>query len=49
MMKEVYRDNRLSFALLAVTWAIFVVSVIVLPDRIPVHWGLDLSLPDRWG
>lgn len=49
MMEEVYRDNRLSFVLLAVTWAIFVVSVIVLPDRIPVHWGLDLSSPDRWG
>ena len=49
MMEGVYRDNRLSFALLAVMWAIFVVSVIVLPDRIPVHWGIDLSAPDRWG
>lgn len=49
MMDEVYRDNRVSFAVMAITWAVVIAAIIVLPDTIPAHWSFDSTEPNRWG
>lgn len=49
MMDEVYRENRVSFAILVILWAVVIVAIIFLPDTIPAHWGFDSTEPNRWG
>ena len=48
-MGEVYRENRASFAVMVIIWAVVIVAVIILPDTIPAHWGFDSIEPNRWG
>lgn len=49
MMDEVYRENRASFAILVILWAVVIVAIIFLPDTIPAHWGFDFTEPNHWG
>ena len=49
MMDEVYRENRASFAILVILWAVVIVAIIFLPDTIPAHWGFDSTEPNRLG
>lgn len=49
MLDGIFRENRMSFAVLAVMWVVAIAAVVVLPDTIPVHWGSDSAEPDRWG
>ena len=49
MRCEVFRENRVSFAVLAVMWAVAIAAIVVLPDTVPAHWGSDPPGPDRWG
>ena len=49
IMDEVYRENRASFAILVILWAVVIVAIIFLPDTIPAHWGFDFTEPNRWG
>ena len=49
MLDGIFRENRMSFAVLAVIWVVTIAAVVVLPDTIPVHWGSDSAEPNRWG
>ena len=49
MLDGIFRENRMSFAVLAVIWVVTIAAVVVLPDTIPVHWGSDSVEPNRWG
>ena len=49
MLDGIFRENRMSFAVLAVMWVVAIAAVMVLPDTIPVHWGSDSAEPNRWG
>lgn len=49
MLDGIFRENRVSFTVLAVIWVVAIAAVTVLPDTIPVHWGSDSAEPDRWG
>ena len=49
MLDGIFRENRMSFAVLAVIWVVAIIAMMVLPDTIPVHWGSDSAEPDRLG
>lgn len=49
MLNELFRENRASFAVMAIIWAVVIVAIIFLPDMIPAHWGFDSTEPNRWG
>ena len=49
MLDGIFRENRMSFAVLAVIWVVTIAAVVVLPETNPVHWGSDSAEPNRWG